>query len=58
MTFYEHMNPVDRKIMILKAVLYDVRMEGMERAAQECIQEIQELEQKNTHDSARIKTFS
>lgn len=46
MEFYEQMNPVDRKIMLLKAVRYSVAMEGMKEASEKIVREIAEWEQK------------
>ncbi len=40
MEFYEKMNPIDREIMILEAVQGSVALEGMQKAAQECHEEI------------------
>lgn len=46
MKFYEQMNPVDRKIMLLKAVRYSVAMEGMKETSEKIVREIAELEHK------------
>ncbi len=44
MKFYENMNPIERKIMILKAVRESSALEGMKAATQVCTQEIQKLQ--------------
>lgn len=44
MKFYEQMNPVDRKIMLLKAVSHDAAMEGMVEESAKCLVEAIELQ--------------
>ncbi len=49
MEFYEKMDPIDREIMILEAVRGSVALEGMEKAAQECYEEILRLRKKTDY---------
>jgi hypothetical protein len=43
MKYYKKMNPIDRKLMILKAAKGSALIEGMKKAADECDKEISEL---------------
>ncbi|ACL05764.1 hypothetical protein [Desulfatibacillum aliphaticivorans] len=54
MKFFENMDPIEREIMILKAVLGSVSLEGMKRAAEECESEIAKLEAKR-HFKSTLK---
>lgn len=49
MKFYEKMSPIDRKIMLLKAVRYSVAMEGMQKASENFARKISVLEQKKAN---------
>ena len=45
MKFYKQKKPVERKIMLLKAVCGSTLIEGMEKAAQECREELFKLQE-------------
>ena len=47
MKFYEQKDPIERKIMLLKAVCGSTLIEGMEKAAHECREEIFKLQEKH-----------
>ncbi len=47
MKFYKQKNPVERKIMLLKAVCGSTVIEGMEKAAHECREELFKLQEKH-----------
>jgi len=51
MKFYKQKNPVARKIMLLKAVCGSTVIEGMEKAAQECREELFKLQEKHRQKS-------
>ncbi len=44
MKFYENLNPVERKKIVLRAVEVDSYMEGMTVAREECAQELRKLD--------------
>jgi hypothetical protein len=44
MKFYENLDPVERKKMVLRAVAFSSAMEGMSQAKQECIENLAALE--------------
>jgi len=47
MKFYKQKNPIERKIMLLKAVCGSTVIEGMEKAAHECREELFKLQKKH-----------
>ncbi len=46
MKFYEEKSPVERRVMILKAVRGSALIEGMNSAAEKCRQELFELQER------------
>ena len=49
MKFYEEVNPLDRELMLLKAVRFSTALEREKVAANKLIDEIRRLEQKNAN---------
>ena len=53
MRFFEEMDPLDRKIMLLKAVRHSVAMEGMKETTRDFTKEISNLERKASKTTLR-----
>lgn len=60
MKFYENMEPVKRKAMVLKAVANSVALEGMNEAAEACMNDFFKIQrgkvQSTTYDTRRSNT--
>lgn len=60
MKFYENMEPVKRKAMVLKAVANSVALEGMNEAAEACMNDYLKIQkgevQSTTYDTKRSNT--
>lgn len=54
MKFYKKKNPIERKIMLLKAVCGSTVIEGMEKAAHECREELFKLQAKHQQKAPAI----
>jgi hypothetical protein len=52
MKFYKQKKPIERKIMLLKAVCGSTVIEGMEKAAHECREELFKLQAKHQQQKA------
>ncbi|MBF0474726.1 MAG: hypothetical protein HQK59_02665 [Deltaproteobacteria bacterium] len=50
MKYFEQKDEVERQIMILKAVCGSALIEGMDKAAEECEEEIRRLQEKQRDD--------
>lgn len=44
MKFYERLDPVERRKLVLGAVAFSSAMEGMDGATEECLSELRDLE--------------
>lgn len=44
MKYYERLDPVERKKLVLRAVAVDSYMEGMDNAQEACLKELRELD--------------
>lgn len=53
MKYYENLDPIERKKLVLRTVAFSSAMEGMSQAKQECLDELRALERKNTTVATR-----
>lgn len=44
MKYYENLDPLERKKLVLRAVAFSSAMEGMQQSRQECLEELRALE--------------
>ncbi|MBF0246905.1 MAG: hypothetical protein HQL36_02360 [Alphaproteobacteria bacterium] len=44
MKFYERLDPLERKKLVLRAVAVDSYMEGMGQSVRDCLEELRKLE--------------
>ena len=45
MKYYENLDPVERKKLVLRMVAFSSALEGMSQSKQECLEELRDLEQ-------------
>ena len=48
MKYYENLDPLERKKLVLRTVAFSSAMEGMSQAKQECLNELRALERNKT----------
>lgn len=44
MKYYENLDPIERKKLVLRAVAVDSYMEGMSQSVEDCLNQLRELE--------------
>ena len=44
MKYYENLDPIERKKLVLRAVAVDSYMEGMDQSVADCLEELRKLE--------------
>jgi len=48
MKYFERLDPLERKKLVLRAVAVDLYMEGMDQSVQDCVEELRKL---NRHET-------
>ena len=49
MKYYENLDPIERKKLVLRAVAVDSYMEGMDQSVTDCLEELRKLENQESN---------